>query len=241
MKRVKYGEDERNFFELYSPREKNGVAVVVHGGGFTRGSVSSKNTLTLVEFFLSRGYTVANLEYRLCPEVKWPTPLRDIENGVKRVFKYLKDVKGNSIYVGSSAGATAGAILIYSPPDGNGLGKYFDGFIGLSGVYNLKYLPRNFEEEFRRACDVSNNPIEFKDIVSNVPALLIHGKEDPLDSVGGRMNNHAEYLREKLSSKGVKVKVLSVPGGHDAPISSIRNGDSKVINEIERFLRGNSR
>ncbi len=243
--RIWYGDDGRNFVDIYLPSTKRvNLAVVVHGGGFVGGSATGKSAMSIVDFFLKRGFAVASIEYRICPRSKWPIPVRDVALGTKAAFEYLEDrnVKvGKSIYIGSSAGAIAGALLIYYPDSDLSLSKYFNGFIGLSGGYCSSIAAR--KDRVIRTCDITLGemmPFD-KDITpaSKVPALLINGVRDKLlDRFAGEgeVNHQAECMKQFLEDHGIPIKVVYLPGGHGDPMSKLGAEDPRVVSAIEEFI-----
>lgn len=245
--RLWYGEHSRNYINLYLADEvkKTNLAVVVHGGGFVGGSAIAKNTMVMIDFFKEKGFTVISIEYRVCPEYKWPVPIEDIAKGIKTAFQYLerKGIKiEKSIYIGSSAGAIAGAILIYAPPNSNlDISSYFDGFIGLSGGYCASLAPENLDNHM--VCGASLEYLmpfnENMTITTNVPALLINEVEDKLlDRYAGQgnVNHQAECMKKILEENGVLVKTLYIPGGHGAPLLGLKERNFEVVSAIESFL-----
>ena len=85
----KDGEVEGIKYRLYTPKEasKSGplpVAIWTHGGGFMTGDLNSDDLLCriIAEAVPS---IVINVDYRLAPEHKWPTPLEDC----MKVYKWV--------------------------------------------------------------------------------------------------------------------------------------------------------
>ncbi len=247
--RIRYGDDERQFVDLYLPdREMVWLAFVVHGGGFRGGTATGSSAETMAGPFFERGFAVASVEYRVCPSVKWPTPLEDIARGVKTTISYLKsvgvEVRG-SVYIGSSAGAIAGALLIYGPDaDEYSVWDIFNGYIGLSGGYCLSAFPegRLRVSGTHRLCNTTvGEMLPFDDFreMKEVPALLIGGDRDRLldgRAGSGGVNRQVECFASLLRSKGVPVRTLYVEGGHGEPVRRIRYGDPRVLSALSEFL-----
>ncbi len=250
--RIQYGEDRRQFVDLYLPsRGEVWLVFVVHGGGFRGGTATGSSARTMAGPFFERGFAVASIEYRVCPSVKWPTPLEDIAQGIKATLSYLQSksvrIQG-SIYVGSSAGAIAGALLIYGPEaDRYGVWNIFDGYIGLSGGYCTSEFPEVRLRESNgtyQLCDTTIKelfPFDSFEDIKRVPALLIAGSEDRLlDGEAGTdgVNHQAECFASLLRSKGVPVTTLYVRGGHGEPVKRMKYGDSRVLSTLSEFIEG---
>ncbi|MCD6348309.1 MAG: alpha/beta hydrolase [Candidatus Korarchaeota archaeon] len=245
--RIWYGEGERNFVDLYlSDGNRTKLVVFVHGGGFRGGTASGASAKVITRFFREIGFSVVSIEYRVCPEHQWPTPLEDIARGIKAAFQYLKErsveVDG-AVYIGSSAGAIAGALLIYGPDAFKyGVSRYFNGYIGLSGGYCTSVATKDPREEFE-ACGVPIRDImPFDSYVGDpekVPALLIGGLRDTLlDRFAGKgnVNHQVECMASYLGKYGVRVTKVYIEGGHGEPIRRILGRDPLVIEALFNFL-----
>jgi len=81
----------------------------VHGGGFISGHANDLDQTTLCEWWVSRGYVIGTLEYRLSPAYRFPAAIED----VRRTLVYMKanaemlhlDVNCTGL-IGRSAGST---------------------------------------------------------------------------------------------------------------------------------------
>ena len=245
---LRYGSGERQFAYLAYPSDQGSVDLVVwvHGGGFVAGSALGGSSARVMDFFLANGFAVASIEYRLCPEVNWTQLLGDIVDGVETVYRYLEErnVKiGLSIYVGSSAGAIAGAVLLYAPPSSAlDLSHYFDGFIGFSGGYCASQAAPNPSGKASR-CNITVNEMMPFDksgmhLHRRIPALLVNGIYDYLlDGYAGRDNyNHqAACMAKWLGSNNVEVSVVNLPSGHST-IKWLIAGSPEVIQALQGFL-----
>jgi acetyl esterase/lipase len=84
--------------------------VLIHGGGWVSGSRSdlSEHVTALV----AEGWAVANLDYRLAPEIHWPAPREDAEAAVAYLRSHAKElnVRSDRIVAG---GESAGANLAF--------------------------------------------------------------------------------------------------------------------------------
>ena len=245
---LRYGSTDRNVIYLsYPPNNKTiNLVVWVHGGGFVTGSAEGLTSSKVIDFFTTNGFAVASVEYRVCPQVNWTQLLGDIVEGVKEVHEFLKEKGINvniSIYAGSSAGAIAGAVLIYAPPNPNlDISKYFKGFIGFSGGYCATYAsgdPRN---------KASICGITIKDMMPfeegnlhpprKVPALLINGIYDNLlDKYAGqsKYNHQAECFLKWLKSNDINATIINLPAGHGT-IKWLFAGSPQVMEAIQDFL-----
>ncbi len=134
------GKHPRELLDLFRPAHDpvRGTVVFIHGGYW---SASSKNDVSWVaEGFLDAGYSVALLNYPLCPEVS----LEKLAESVRRSFaKLLSDIlnqdeRRSVVVVGHSAGAYLATSLAATDWRTYGLQpKPFGGLVAISGLYDL--------------------------------------------------------------------------------------------------------
>lgn len=115
---VKYGEHERNVFDLWLAKsdKPTPLAIYIHGGGFKSGSKEKLKSAEL-EGLLKAGISVASISYRLVPAVRQPTPYHDAQ----RALQFMRskagewDIDKDRVAVfGGSAGAQICMWLAYS-------------------------------------------------------------------------------------------------------------------------------
>ena len=204
-----YGPSSRQKYRLSIPEGVNPddakMVVLVHGGSFRGGSLDDESIQKIEQQFLDNGYIVANMEYRVMKDgepVQWPEPMHDIRDGINHAYYYLTQEKGIQIsdktYVGNSAGATAGAHLLYSDAFDKGDDKVplFDHFVSLSGVFSASaYSPSDpsQSDDFRKMFSKSDLDAE---ALKATEAFLFEGTQDGLDRFAGTSRSHAETLSQ---------------------------------------------
>ena len=104
----KYGEFERNIFDLWKPKSKKltPLVVYIHGGGFNSGS-KEKISANQLELLLKNGIAVMAINYRLLPEAVYPQPFMDAARAIQFARFNAKDWsidKTKVAAMGSSAG-----------------------------------------------------------------------------------------------------------------------------------------
>lgn len=242
-----YGPGEKNFFVLTVPEKqikakKTKIVLLVHGGKLTSGSPYGSDMDVLADFFLDRGYAVARIGYRLCPDVKWPTPIEDIGRGVQSVYHFLRSdgfIMEDVTYAGFSAGALSGALLLHSEKYQSEAATHIDRFISLDGVFSPFALTGEATET-RIKC--GGDPK--KDLVyskkSRVPALLIEGNADAYDAQPMTKNSHAEFLAQTLREDSIYAETYWAKRkekcGHDCPIALLGMKDREITRVIENFM-----
>ena len=116
---IAYGLHETQRFDLYAPkRNSSGLVVLIHGGGWHQGS--RQDTLWLVPKFLSQGYSVATLGYRLFAQAPAPAAAEDVREGLAQIRRIAPahgvDLKRTAI-IGFSAGAHLALLSVLAPTE----------------------------------------------------------------------------------------------------------------------------
>jgi len=187
---LSYGDGERQRLDLYQPEDSPGEAPVVvyfYGGSWKSGS---RRTYRFLGEALARGgFLVAVPDYRLYPEVRFPTFVADGARVVRWLRAHARDYGGDPeriILMGHSAGAHIAALLAY---DESYLAREavpasaLSGFVGLAGPYAFDPLAyRSTRAIFEGLTDPDQaRPIAFVDgavAQPGPPALLLHGADD---------------------------------------------------------------
>jgi acetyl esterase/lipase len=161
-------------------------------------------------------------DYRLYPEVKFPTFVEDGARAVAWVQQHARDFGGDPdrlVLMGHSAGAHIAALLALNSSYLAVAGvrpHSVAGLIGLSGPYALAPDTATLHAIFGAPYTPSEwQPVNFADRTAP-PTLLLHGAAD--DVV---YSSHTEKLRDALLSQGAEVETHLYPGrGHADTIAS---------------------
>jgi len=210
---IAYGDQPRQSLDVYVPLGAHDRPVIVffYGGGFENGRKSYYRFVgaTLAE----AGYVAVLPDYRVYPEVKFPTFVDDGAQALAWVVKHAHEIGGDPrrIYLaGHSAGAHIAAMLAYDPARLDRAGVPRDsihGYIGLSGPYALNPNSKVLNEIFAAPYVLRDwQPAELA-AAGAPPALMLHGEADTVVEVG-----HARRMAEKLASLGVPVTLRTYPG-----------------------------
>lgn len=105
----KYGQFERNVFDLWKPDSKKPTPLVIyiHGGGFVNGSKENLSA-NLLNHLLKNGFAVMAINYRLLPNTHYPDNYMDCVRAIQYARSNAKDWnidKTKVAAIGSSAGA----------------------------------------------------------------------------------------------------------------------------------------
>ena len=105
---VSYGPHELQTVDVFAPVERSDelapVVVFVHGGGMVRGNKTIANTdliySNIPTFFARHGIVGVNANYRLVPEVQWPSGPEDIGGMLtwvrENIESYGSNVRGTT-------------------------------------------------------------------------------------------------------------------------------------------------
>src|ERR1051326_8109629 len=64
-------------------------AIVIHGGGFVRGTSKNNSEAYCADFLVPAGYAVFSINYRLAPKYPYPAMVEDVQ----RAIRFLRDRK----------------------------------------------------------------------------------------------------------------------------------------------------
>jgi acetyl esterase/lipase len=247
---VSFGPEPRQRLDLYRPAPPRAgtppsglpIIVFIHGGSWQSGEKDGYSFAGRA--LASRGFLVAVPNYRLVPQVRYPTFLQDNAAAVRWLIANASRYGGNPsriVLVGHSAGAYNAAMLALDPRWLGAERRNVRGLVGLSGPYD--FLPLDgpvtraaFGNEREPA---STQPINFAS-ADDPPALLLHGAKDttvyPRNSQG---------LQARLAQSGVDARLKVYPGvGHVGILTALSRpfrGRAPVLDDVAAFASEVSR
>jgi acetyl esterase/lipase len=226
---VAFGPDPRQRLDVYVPKAASDhprpIIIFFYGGSWNSGTKSGYSFVGRA--LASRGFVVAIPDYRLVPQVRYPTFLHDNAAAVRWVRIHSRDFGGDAdrlILAGHSAGAYNAAMLALDPRFLAEDRKAVRGLIGLVGPYD--FLPFDgpvVQHTFGGIGDpTETQPIHYVR-PGDPPAFLATGDKD--DTV--RPAN-SDSLTAKLRAAGSDVERHRYP----------EVGHAGVVTAIARPLRG---
>jgi len=241
---VPYGTDPRQKLDVYTPLNTKMPAPVVvffYGGNWNSGERHDYKFIG--EALASRGMVAVLADYRLYPQVRYPSFIEDSARAVAWTLKEVQHYGGDPklVYVmGHSAGAYNAAMVALDPRwlAAHGLTPAaVHGWIGLAGPYD--FIPITNEATrpvfFYPATPAESQPINHVS-ASAPPALLIASNKDelvdPIRNTGG--------LAVKLRAVGVEVTEIYFDNtSHTTLIGAISwplRGLAPVLDTVDRFV-----
>lgn len=221
------------------------VLLYIHGGGWVEGE---KETRLLGQLpFVSKGWVLVNMDYRLAHHAKAPAAVADCRMALDWIYKNAQkyQIDTNRIVVaGESAGGHL-ALMTGMLKKGDSLcgGKYIEGsdnkvaaIINWFGATDFS-LRKGMEKHpwFDQRDDWSEaikslSPVNYVS-KNNPPILTIHGDADPVV-----LPEHAHVLHQKLNEAGAKNKKIIIPGKKHGNFSGEER--TRIFEEIWKFLEG---
>lgn len=237
---VAYGSLNRQQLDIYLPtlKQHKSPIVFIYGGAWTAGN--KKDYKFVAHALTQLGHPVIIPDYRLYPEVTFPTFIDDIAQAIQHCENNAKQLLGSPledfILMGHSAGAYNAALLTTKPEYlGKQLTQKIRATIALSGPYDLPLDDPDVSPVFPAATNTNTN------IISNThsempPILLLHGLEDQRV-----LPFHTRHWQQALRKKGnsvevhlyPKIKHVTILAGIAAPLRTI----SPSYKDIEHFLK----
>lgn len=240
-----YGDDPRQKLDLYVPVAAadvpRPVVVWVYGGSWRDGK---KGDYAFVASWLaSRGYPVAIPDYRLVPQVRFPSFLEDIAAAVAALpaSGHLLGGTGDAsrvVMMGHSAGAYNAAMIALDPTwlRGAGARVRVAAFIGLAGPYDFFPFdgPATIDAFGHTSDPAETQPVR-RVAPDAPPALLLHGVTDTTVDP-----ENSQSLARVLRAQGDDVTVVLLEEmGHIDILKGLSPlfRDQKIIAPVEQFLQ----
>jgi acetyl esterase/lipase len=237
-----FGADPRQRLDLYAPStpRAGGLPIIVffYGGSWNSGT---KDGYAFVGRALAaKGFLVAIPDYRLVPQIRYPTFLEDNATAVRWVIAHAGGYGGDArrlLLAGHSAGAYNAAMLAYDPRWLGADRAAVRGLIGLAGPYD--FLPFDgpvVQATFGGVVDpASTQPVRFVR-AGDAPAFLATGDEDDVVRPA-----NSDALAARLGAAGVVVERRRYAGiGHVGLVTAIARpfrGRATVLDDLIAFAR----
>jgi acetyl esterase/lipase len=242
---IAYGDDPRQRLDVYTPVKTSSPAPVVvffYGGSWNKGERA--DYAFVGSALASRGIVTVVADYRLYPQVRYPTFLEDSAAAVAWTNSQIARFGGDAEHIfvmGHSSGAYNASMVAL---DKRWLEKsdlspnIVRGWIGLAGPYD--FLPIE-NPDVKPVFHFPNSPPESQPIryalAGSPPALLIAAIEDEL--VNPQRNTGG--MATRLKAAGVSVKELYYPKpSHATLIASLVwpfQHLAPVLDEVDQFVK----
>jgi len=235
-----FGSGPRQSLDLYAPSMAAGtklpIIVFIYGGSWNSGTKAGYSFVGRA--LAARGFLVAIPDYRLVPEIRYPTFLEDNAAAIRWVIANAAEYGGDSeriLLAGHSAGAYNASMLALDPRRLGQDRKAVRGLIGLAGPYDfLPFSGPIITNTFGSAADpATTQPVNYVD-TSSPAAFLATGDKDTTV-----LPKNSDSLEAKLKKAGITVERYRYPDiGHVGLITAISKpfrGKASVLDDMVAF------
>ncbi|WNJ90408.1 alpha/beta hydrolase [Bosea sp. 685] len=245
---VAYGRHPRQRMDIYVPQSGGTgrpVVFFIYGGSWANGA---KETYAFVgEAFASRGFVTVIANYRLVPEVRFPTFIEDGALALRFVRDNIARFGGSPrmLHVmGHSAGAYNAMMLTLDRRYLVAAGLRSNDIrsaVGLSGPYD--FLPFDIDvtkAAFGNARDpAQTQPINF--VRSDAPPILLATGSDDTTVLPRNSERLAAALK-KVGAKSVSLRIYPGLGhvGTVAALSGLLQWSAPILDDVVAFLTSRS-
>lgn len=184
--RATYGDHARQWVEWVEGTGPETVLPVIIHGGYWR-ALHAESHRFMMPGFLSAGAAVANIEYRLMPEVR----LADVVADAKSALHTLAEAFPAAQFV--LIGHSAGAHLALSALTDGMLADRVLGVLSLSGVYDLAPVRLSFLQTELALSTAEVNEFTLSPQAARPPVLYINGSAETAEYLrGGALMSQSE-------------------------------------------------
>jgi len=241
---VRYGPADRQVLDVYAPSDGETpapVVVFIYGGGWDSGR--RRDYGFVGHALAARGFVTVIPDYRLVPEVRYPTFVADAAEAVRWTHGNIGEHGGDPARIGvagHSAGAYNAVMLgvapaYVAPADGDALP--IDAVAGLAGPYD--FLPLDTGATKRAFKNVANldetQPVKVVG-PAGPPLFLAHGTAD-----GTVDPANLAAMAEAARAAGRDVTAKRYPDvGHAGLLLALGRwfrGDAPVLEDLTAFFR----
>lgn len=234
-----YSVDHRQRLDVYAPEgaQRRPIVIFWYGGSWVTGSKTNYRFVGAA--FAARGFITVIPDYRLYPQIKFPTFVEDGAQAVAWVQQHAHEFGGDPtriVLMGHSAGAHEAALLALDRRYLQQAGAnpaFIVGLIALSGPYELTPNSELLHTIFAEPYQPNDwQPVRYVDAHSP-PALLFHGGNDEVV-----IHEHANRLESAYARAGVPLeKIIYTGRGHAAPMAGFASIAPSRLPTLEKSVQ----
>lgn len=177
LKRIKYGEHSRQWFEYINLTSGNNADVIkpipvfIHGGYWR--SMRAEDHRFILPCLTEINSVAINVEYRLMPEIRLGEVIEDIANAINAlVDKFGAEQK--FLLIGHSAGAH----LALSAAKSKNIASHIAAIVAISGVFELDPLSKSFLQAELQLTTKELRDHNLMTSMPDIPTLLVIGGQE---------------------------------------------------------------
>jgi acetyl esterase len=230
-----YGEagGEQLTMDYYPPAgpAPHPIAIIIHGGGFVRGTSKNNSEAYCADFLAPAGYAVFSINYRLAPKYPYPAMVEDVERAIRYLRHNAKKWKADPnriALVGGSAGGylsnmagvlNAGGIKGAKDPVDRTSARV-QAVVTLFGPSDFRNQPVGDNLRALLAPLIKEKGEEAALAIAS-PAMHISGDEPPFLLIHGDKDKsvplfQSTHLQAALKAAGVPCDLIVIPNGPHA-------------------------
>ena len=231
---LNYGHLPRNTLDFFTPKDNSlGFILYIHGGYWQRGDKSVYSFIA--QPFVNRGYSVAVMNYQMCPDVKLTEIAPQARNAIKWLWNNSSDLnisRDNFNVLGHSAGGHLTSEMLFtdwSQVDQTLPKNLLHAAVAVSGIYDFEpilYCSENDGlgmdlQEAKAASIIHRKPS------IDIPHILSFGLNEPQD-MHRQSLDYAKAFADDFSS----LEVIEVNNAdHFETVDAITDENGELFNK----------
>jgi acetyl esterase/lipase len=256
-----YGEagGEKLTMDYYPPAgpAPHPIAIIIHGGGFVRGTSKNNSEAYCADFLAPAGYAVFSINYRLAPKYPYPAMVEDVQRAIRYLRHNAKKWKADPnriALVGGSAGGylsnmagilNAGGIKGAKDPVDRTSARV-QAVVTLFGPSDFRVQPVSEGLRALLAPLIKAKGLEAA-LAEASPAMHITGDEPPFLLIHGDKDEgvplyQSAHLQAALKASGVPCDLIIIPNGPHATgrwhrVPGVPDWEREMTAWLNRVLR----
>lgn len=229
---IAYGSHVRETLDFFRAPNARGTLIFIHGG-YWRG-LSKVETSWVADGFVEHGYSIALINYPLCPEVS----LGDIRSSILRAFVHnfsqvlIDEERQNIVVAGHSAGGHLAALHLATDWTQFGLPQNpLAGVIAISGIFDVAPLIHTSMNEDIRITHETAELLNLMtaEVRSHAPIIFVVGGKEPAEF-------HRQAADQAKAWASLHPKVLSLRGTNHFTVVDSLADPKGALNRVARNM-----
>ena len=236
---LNYGHLPRNTLDFFTPKDNSlGFILYIHGGYWQRGDKSVYSFIA--QPFVNRGYSVAVMNYQMCPDVKLTEIAPQARNAIKWLWNNSSDLnisRDNFNVLGHSAGGHLTSEMLFTDwsQEDQALPKnLLHAAVAVSGIYDFEPILYCSENdglgmdllEAQAASIIHRKPS------IDIPHIISFGLNEPLD-MHRQSLDYVKAFADDFSS----LEVIEVNNAdHFETVDAITDENGELFNQTLRLF-----
>ena len=228
-----YGPRPRNKLDFFAPKGLPvGLVLYIHGGYWQRGDKSVYSFVA--EPFVNRGYSVAVMNYQMCPDVRLIEIAPQARNAIKWLWRNAEELgimRNNFNIMGHSAGGHLTAEMLFTDwtCESDDLPRdLLHAAVAVSGIYDFEPILFCLENVGLRMDDAEAKAVSmtYRQPSVDVPHIVAYGLNEPTD-MHRQSHSYAKTFEDDFSS----LEIIAIDGAdHFETIDIMIDENSEIFN-----------